>query len=110
MSIKKAIQDKNGNPIIIEVESNEPEETVLWHFEKPIQLIISNEIKTNWLLKKQEHDIMGNYPDINAILEYVKSISTTSINEGGNLYIYLDELFEQHRLFLENFGVIINIQ
>ena len=81
-----------------------------WHLEKPIQLIISNEIKTDWLLKKQEHDILGNYPDISSILEYVKSISTSSINEGGNLYIYLDELFEQHRLFLESFGVIINKQ
>jgi len=81
-----------------------------WHLEKPIQLIISNEIKTDWLLKKQEHEILGNYPAISSILEYVKSISTSSINEGGNLYIYLDELFEQHRLFLESFGVIINKQ
>ena len=83
----------------------------IWHnADKPIQVVISESIKRDLLLLKQEHDILGNHHDVAALLEYVKNISALSVNDEGNLYIYLSEIFPEHKAFLESFGILINIR
>lgn len=106
--MKQATQDKNGNPIVIEVPDIEPE-PVIWHeTSKQIQLIISNELKQDWLMKNAENDILGNYPEIAGLLNYVKNLVAPKYQDNINLYIYLDEIYPEHRGFLEQGGVIIN--
>lgn len=108
--MKIATQDEKGNPIIIEVPDPEPEPK-FWHEEqesKPIQVIISEEIRQGWLMKKQEHDYLGNYPEIAMVLEYVKNLTAPRYQENGVLYIYLEGIYRVHYEFLKSFGVEIN--
>ena len=112
--MKKAMQGDNGELIYVDLTEQEEAEysaknTPIWHKEdKPIQVIISESIKRDLLMLKSEHDILGNHPDVAMLLDYVKNISALSVNEDGNLYIYLSDLFPQHKAFLESFGIQIN--
>jgi hypothetical protein len=84
--------------------SNEP----IWHDEtREIQIFIPLNVKNDLLLKKQEHDILGNHTDIAMLLDYVKNINAPSYNEDEGLYIYLIELFEPHKIMLGSFGIQI---
>lgn len=106
----KAIQDENGNFIIIEVEDPEPD-PIFWHEEqinKPIQIIITEETRKDWLIKKQENDYIGTYPEIVSLLEYVKTLQAPKVIKNGNLYIYLDSIFEDHYNLLKSLGIEIN--
>lgn len=106
-------QDKSGKPAYREatpaelaaMQINEP---IIWHYpELTIRVEISNETKAQWLLKKSEHDILGNYPEIAGLLEYVKSMSSTTIVSNGALHVYLSEIYPQHQYIIElNGGVI----
>lgn len=97
---------RKERPMTLEEELlNQP----IWHnADKTIQVIIPEKVKRDLLILKQEHDILGNHPDVSMLLEYVKNISALSVNENGNLYIYLSEIFPEHKAFLESFGIQIN--
>jgi hypothetical protein len=83
--------------------------TPVWHDEtKPIQLIISDELKKEWILKNQENEFLGNYPEIAQLLSSVKSINCPKVQEKGNLYLYLNEIYPDHEAILKSFSVIIN--
>lgn len=91
-----------------ELAAMQTNETIVWHYpELPIRVEISNETKSQWLLKKSEHDILGNYPEIAGLLEYVKSMSSTTIVSNGALHVYLKEIFPEHRYIIESNGGII---
>lgn len=84
-------------------------QSIIWHKEdKPIQVVISESIKRNLLMLNQENQVLGNHQDVAMLLDYVKGLSAFSVNEYGNLYIYLSELFSEHKAFLESFGIKIN--
>ncbi len=85
----------------------------IWHVaNKTIQLIITGEQKKNWLDKAAENEILGNYPEITILLDYIKTLNCQKIHENGNLYIYLEELYntkeKPHKIILQNFGIEIN--
>lgn len=111
---KKAVTDKKGVLIYIDMTPQEEMEYLannnpIWHDEnRHIQVIISEYIKRELLVLNQEHDILGNHPDVAMLLAYVKTISASSVNEDGNLYIYLNEIYPEHKAFLESFGIQIN--
>lgn len=114
--MKKAIQDKDGKPIVVDMTEQEELELFafnrpVWHnSDKVIQVIIPEKVKRDLLILNSEHEILGNHPDVAMLLDYVKNISTLSVNEAGSLYIYLSELFPQHKAFLESFGIQINVK
>ena len=113
MENKICYQDKLGKPASREATPEElaamqTTEPIIWHYpELPIRVEISYEVKSTWLLKKSEHDILGNYPEIAGLLEYVKSMSSTTIVSNGALHVYLSEIYPQHRYIIELNGAVI---
>lgn len=106
-------QDKSGKPAyreatfeeLADIQTTQP---IVWHYpELPIRVEISNELKAQWLLKKSEHDILGDYPEIAGLLDYVKSMSSTTIVSNGALHVYLSEIYPQHKAIIENNGAIV---
>jgi hypothetical protein len=99
------------NGVLKQRAANSDEEIadMKWHnVDKPVQVIIPEMVKRELLILNQEHEILGNHPEVAMLLGYVKTISASSVNEDGNLYIYLSEIFPEHKAFLQSFGIQIN--
>lgn len=105
--MKKIIQDENGNFITIDVQDEVVD--VLWHeLSKPIQLVIPEEVRKELIIKHNEDLIIGSYPAVTSILDYVKTLVAHKVMVNGSLYIYLDEIYNEHKQLLEACGVEIN--
>ena len=96
---------KQIDNMLVEVDA----EPVLeqWHHNTPIRVAIPIEVKKDWLLKRQEHEYLGNYPEIAALLDYVKSLTVPTVDDGINLYIYLEEVYPEHEYILNKYGVTV---
>jgi len=80
---------------------------VVWHHDTPIRVVIPIDIKKDWLLKRQEHEFLGNHPEIAALLDYVKSLTAPTVDDGINFYIYLTEIYPEHEFILNKYGATI---
>ncbi len=79
-----------------------------WHVsERPIRLVLTDEVKTRLLTLRQEHEYLGNYPEIAGILEYVKNLTAPTADDGINLYIYLTEIYPEHEYILNKYGATV---
>lgn len=79
-----------------------------WHYaECPIRITFSDETKTDWLNKYKENEVLGTYPLIATLLEYVKQMSTKRIAVNGETHIYLEEIYPEHREIIEANGAIV---
>jgi len=103
----KALKWVNGKLVRIEVEDLTPE-PYDWHVsERPIRLVLTDEVKTRLLTLRQEHEFLGNYPEIAALLDYVKSLTVPTVDDGINLYIYLEEVYPEHEYILNKYGATV---
>jgi len=80
---------------------------VSWHHDAPMRVAIPIEVKKDWLLKRQEHEYLGNYPEIAALLDYVKSLTVLTVDDGINFYIYLEEVYPEHEYILNKYGATV---
>ena len=85
-----------------------------WHKEKPFRVTVNNDVWKDWFAKKRDHadylELTGQqlYPDLIALLDVVKSIDNSNIvNDEVNTYVYLDEVFDVHKVIIAKYGGII---
>lgn len=77
-----------------------------WHVaERSIRLVLTDEVKTRLLILRQEHEVLGTQPEAAMIVEYVRTISAPTATDGTTTYIYLEELYPEHQVLLEKYGV-----
>ena len=112
-------QDKNGKPAYREATPEElaslQPDPLTWHKEvKPFRVTVNNEVWKDWFAKKRDHgdylELTGQelYPDLMALLDIVKSIDNSNIvKDEQNTYVYLDEVFEQHKTIISKYGAIM---
>ena len=82
--------------------------TITWHYEEcPIRVTFSDEIKLMWLDKYKENELLGTYPEISALLDYVKLMSSKRVVVNGETHIYLEEIYPEHKAIIESNGAII---
>ena len=115
MATKQYISyQKDGKPAYREATPEElasmQPEPLTWHYsECPIRITIPDEVRKEWLKKNQEDDILGIYPDISAILKYMKGLGKKRVILNGAIHIYLEEIYPEHRAVIEaNGGLIEN--
>lgn len=106
------IQDEKGKPSYREATPEElaamQPQAIEWHYpECPIRIIFSDKTKENWLNKYKENEILGTYPEVAGLLEYVKQMSTKKVTLNGETHIYLEEIYPEHRAIIEANGAII---
>lgn len=70
----------------------------IWHIDRPIQLLITYEQNARLMQSDYGMDM----------LNYFKSINPPTVNETEGIYIYLNELYDAHKMLLESFEIIIN--
>ena len=121
MLCKKKIcyQDKTGKPVYLEATPKElaamQPEALIWHKEtKLFRVAVNNETWKDWFAKKRDHadylELTGQelYPDLTALLDVVKSIDNSNIvKDDQNTYVYLDDVFEQHKAIISKYGAIM---
>lgn len=81
-----------------------------WSKPYPIRVTITHEIESDWAIKMQRHATFNTYPDIAAIMGYVKSIPIDQVEHNGAIHIYLSELYPEHKDILEKHGAIVEIR
>jgi len=96
---------KQVNNTLVEVDYEPIQES--WHHDTPLRVIIPVDTKKDWLLKRQEHEFLGNHPEIAALLDYVKSLTVPTVDDGINLYIYLEEVYPEHEYILNKYGATV---
>ena len=76
-----------------------------WHKQdKPIRVVISEEVKREWLILKLEHEVSGNHPYIAALLEFVKTLTLNHVKDSDVNYYYLNELFPEDEAIIRYYG------
>lgn len=115
MKSKRLIQNDRGEFLVI--PSIIPDETgdLVWHISaRVIRVVIPQWLVADWLEKKHRHEavlaLTGTelHPQLVGIINLVQSISNEYIvYDNGNLYIYLEELYSDHKLILQQNGVTI---
>jgi len=103
---------ENGK--IVKLAAMQPE-PIVWHYAaKPFRVTVSNEVWKDWFTKKRDHadyfELTGQqlYPDLMALLDIVKSIDNSNIEKDEvNTYVYLDEVFEMHRIIIAKYNGIV---
>lgn len=76
-----------------------------WHYpECPIRVTFTDEVKLMWLDKYKENELLGTYPEITAILKYMKGLNKKSVTHNGDIHIYLEEIYPEHRAIIEGNG------
>lgn len=103
----EALKWVNGKLVRIEVEDLTPE-PYDWHVsERPIRLVLTDEVKTRLLTLRQEQELLGTQPEASMIIEYLRTITVPIHTEGTTTYIYLEEIYPEHEKVLTKYGVII---
>lgn len=105
--MRKAITTKNGLSYI-DVDDVIPSINITWHYpECPIRVTFSDDIKLMWLDKYKENELLGTYPEISALLDYVKLMSSKRVAVNGETHIYLEEIYDEHKAIIESNGGVI---
>lgn len=79
-----------------------------WHYpECPIRVTFTDEVKLMWLDKYKENELLGTYPEISALLDYVKLMSSKRVAVNGETHIYLEEIYDEHKEIIERNGGVI---
>jgi len=103
--MRKAVGYINDKMVELEVEDLAPE-PYDWHVsERNIRLVLTDEVKTRLLTLRQEQELLGTQPEAAMIVEYVRTISAPTATDGTTTYIYLEELYPEHQVLLEKYGV-----
>ena len=105
-------QDKHGNAKFREATTEElaaiAPQSMTWHYtECPLRITFSDETKHTWLAKYQENELLGTYPDISALLDYVKGMTDRRVAFNGETHIYLEEIYADHKAIVEKYGGVI---
>ena len=110
--ISYSIISQTGN--IVEVMCDDDPELhkykrwYIWHYtEITNRVVIPTEIKKDWLDKYKENEIVGTYPDIAALLEYVKTMDAEKIFTDEAMYFYVNNILPEHEYILNYYGAII---
>ena len=88
---------------------------ITWHNNlKPFRVTVNNDVWKDWFQKKRDHsdyfELTGQqlYPDLMALLDVVKSIDNSNIvKDEHNTYVYLDEVFDIHKVIIAKYGAIV---
>ena len=101
----KASQDSKGNPIMVEMT---PEELAAmqqpvsdWHKAKQFRIILNLECLRILNLKKEFND------EVNQLYTYFKSTELDKVEVNDSLFIYVDQIYHEHRALIEQNGGVI---
>lgn len=93
------------NGPIIDTE-NDPQSN--WHDDnKLIRVIISDTVLNDWFNISTKDQIMARVSEVSVLLEYYKLNTMEVVEENKLNYIYLNELFPEHKLLLEKHGAVV---
>jgi hypothetical protein len=101
--MKEVTQDKNGDFIYTEV-ADEMIELIPtdWHnSNKNIRVVLNLECLRSLNIKKEFNE------PINQLYTYFKNNDLQKVEFNDSLYIYLDELYPEHRVLIEQNGGVI---
>lgn len=108
--MKKLVNDEYIDLTPEEVDAINQLKYIDWHKPLPIRVLISKDVEAEWALKMQRHNNFNNYPEIAALLDYVKTISASQIEHNGAIHIYLSELYPEHMAILERHGAVVEFR
>ena len=82
-----------------------------WHYDDcNYRVTFTDETKKVWLDKYKENELLGNYPEIGALLDYVKNMSSKRVAINGTTHIYLEEIYPEHQAIIEANGAVVEIK
>lgn len=105
----KALRVTKSESVITDLTYNNNNDHEHWSKPYPIRVTITHDVESDWAIKMQRHATFNTYPDIAAIMEYVKSIPIDQIEHNGAIHIYLSEIYDEHKAILEKHGAVVEV-
>lgn len=109
MKVVGYIDDKR-----VEYEVSEEVYYPNWHVnERPLRIVLTQDVWKDWLFKKREHEDMYEltgvelYPELVAVIGIINYLRDYVVVSEGNIYIYLEEIYPEHEFIIKNYMGII---
>lgn len=90
------------------------QEQRVWHIqERPLRIVLTQDVWKDWLFKKREHEDMYEltgvelYPELVAVIGIINYLRDYVVVSEGNIYIYLEEIYPEHEFIIKNYMGII---
>lgn len=110
-------EQKDGRFIYREATPDElaaMQEQRVWHIhERPLRIVLTQDVWKDWLFKKREHEDMYEltgvelYPELVAVIGIINYLRDYVVVSEGNIYIYLEEIYPEHEFIIKNYMGII---
>lgn len=89
-----------------ELDGVQQEPYANWHEpERAIRVVLTHDVRVMLVALKDEHGILGTQPEVDGIIGYIQSLDAPKHTDGTTTYIYLEELYPEHQVLLEKYGV-----